>query len=39
MPETSEEAWSLDSADQWGEPYLMLIDESAVILDDDQPAS
>ena len=37
-PEASEEDWCLDSADQWGEPYLMLIDESAILLDDDQPA-
>ena len=38
MPEASDEGWNLDSADQWGEPYLMLVDESAVLLDADQQA-
>ncbi len=36
VPEASDEGWSLESADQWGEPYLMLVDESAVLLDADQ---
>ena len=32
-PEASEEEWDLGSADQWGEPYLMLMEESAVLPD------
>ena len=38
VPEALDEGWSLESADQWGEPYLMLVDESAVLLDADQQA-
>ena len=33
-PDNSTAAWSLDDPEQFGEPYIMLMDESAVILDD-----
>ena len=32
-PEDSDDDWELDSPDQWGEPYLMLIDGGDVILE------
>ena len=32
-PEDSDHDWDLNSPDQWGEPYLMLIDGGDVILD------
>ena len=38
-PETSSDDWDLGSSDQWGEPYLMLIEESALLLDGDQPSA
>ena len=31
-PEGSTEEWSIDSHNQWGEPYVMLTDESDVLL-------
>ena len=37
--ETSKEDWDIASADQWGEPYLMLIEESAILLGDDQSSA
>ena len=33
-PDDSGEPWSVDSADQWGEPYLILTQEGDIILDD-----
>ena len=33
-PDDSTAAWSLDDPEQFGEPYIMLMDESAVVLDD-----
>ena len=33
-PDDSEEAWDIDSPNQWGEPYLMLTDETDILLDD-----
>ena len=33
-PADSTADWSLDAPDQFGEPYVMLMDESAIILDD-----
>ena len=33
-PDESTADWSLDDPEQFGEPYVMLMDESAVILDD-----
>ena len=33
-PDDSGEPWSVDSADQWGEPYLILAQEGDIILDD-----
>ncbi len=38
-PETSKEEWDIASRDQWGEPYIMLIEESAVLLGEDQPSA
>ena len=32
-PADSREDWDIDSADQWGVPYLMLTDEADIILD------
>ena len=36
-PDDSGEPWSVDSADQWGEPYLILTQERDIILDDWPP--
>ena len=33
-PADSDEDWDMDSPDQWGEPYLMLTDQSDILLDD-----
>ena len=33
-PEGSDEDWDLSSPDQWGEPYLMLTDEGAIIINE-----
>ena len=33
-PDDSGEPWSVDSSDQWGEPYLILTQEGDTILDD-----
>ena len=33
-PAESTADWSLDDPDQFGEPYVMLMDESAIILGD-----
>ena len=38
-PEASSDDWDLGNSDQWGEPYLMLIEESAVLLDGGQPSA
>ena len=38
-PEDLNEDWDIASVDQWGEPYIMLIEESAVLLGDDQPSA
>ena len=32
-PSDSDQGWDINSPNQWGEPYLMLIDEGDVILD------
>lgn len=32
-PEDSDEAWDIDSPDQWGEPYLVLTDTADILLD------
>lgn len=32
MPETAGEEWSLESANQFGEPYIMLTDEGDILL-------
>ena len=33
-PDDSTADWSIDDPEQFGEPYIMLMDESAIILDD-----
>ena len=33
-PAESASEWSLDDPDQFGEPYVMLMDESAIVLED-----
>ena len=35
-PQGSEHPWDLGNADQWGEPYIMLISEGDIILDGSQ---
>ena len=32
-PEGADEEWDLDSPNQWGEPYLILVDRADVLLD------
>ena len=32
-PEGGDEAWDINSPDQWGEPYLVLTDEADILLD------
>ena len=32
-PADSDEAWDINAPDQFGEPYIMLMDEGAIILD------
>ena len=32
-PAASNAAWDIDDATQFGEPYLMLMDESGIVLD------
>ena len=31
-PEGSEDPWSTDNQDQWGEPFIVLLDEKDILL-------